>query len=712
MFKKKKKGTPQAKREISLNEETLLSLFEKAKKALLLREIYHHLSIPSHLREEVRKLVKNLVSQGKLVQIRKRRFALPERLSLLKGKLRVHPDGFGFVETIDGQTIFIPPRYLNKALDGDLVLVKIERFAKKGPEGRVISVLERPRKNIVGYLVKKDRFFFVEPEDRRLPFEVFIPKKRRHKAKEGHLVVARILQPTSEFGVPLGEIIKDLGDPQRLETHTWATIFTHDLPYEFSEKVEEELEKIPQEVEEEDKIGRVDLRALPLVTIDGENARDFDDAICVKKYSKGYKLWVAIADVAHYVKKDSPLDKEAYLRGTSVYFPNMVIPMFPKKLSNHLCSLNPGVDRLAMVVEIDYTPKGKVRNKKFYEAVIKSHARLTYTEVKEMIVDKKEEVIKKYKNLYPMLLEAAQLAQVLREKRLSRGSLDFDLPEPEIIMNLEGKIENIIRRERNLAHMLIEDFMIAANEAVAEFLTELGYPLLYRIHEPPEINKIKELLDFLPLEGIKLKIPEEATPKFFQYLLELFKDHPLSYLYHHMLLRSLKQAKYAPTNVGHFGLASSCYCHFTSPIRRFPDLVVHRALKRALRKKKAPYTEEELEEMGKHLSIRERAAEEAEREVLKKFQAFFMKDKIGEVFSGIIAGVTAFGLFVDLEEYLVSGVVRVADLLDDYYILDEKGICLIGKHRGKIFQIGQKVKVRVKEVDLRRFQINFLLENS
>jgi len=705
----KGKGKKKKKKESFSLEEKLLQLFKKSKKPLLLREIYHLLHIPSHERSKIRKLVKALVEQGKLVQIKKRKYALPESISIVKGKLRVHPEGFGFVETEDGKTVFIYPRGLNGALDGDIVLARIEKVSRKGPEGRIINVLERPRKHIVGYLVRRHKFFFVEPEDRRLPFEIFIPKKRRHKAKEGHLVVARILQPTSEFGVPLGEILKDLGDPEDLLTHCWATIYNYNLPFEFSKQVEEELEKIPDEVPEEDKRGRVDLRKLPLVTIDGENARDFDDAICVQKTSKGYKLWVAIADVAHYVKKGSFLDKEAYERGTSVYFPNMVLPMFPKKLSNGLCSLNPHVDRLCMVVEIEYDKKGNILQTKFYEGVMHSHARLTYTEVKKMLVDKDEEVIAKYKELYPMLLSAGELAEILREKRLARGSLDFDLPEPEIIINLEGKIENIIKRERNLAHMLIEDFMIAANEAVAEFLTEKGYPFLYRIHEPPDPNKVREIFEFLPLEDLNLEIPENPTPQFYQEVLTAVKDHPLGYLYHHLLLRSLKQAKYSPHNQGHFGLASTCYCHFTSPIRRFPDLVVHRTLKKALLKKKAPYFEEELEEMGKHLSSRERLAEEAEREVIKKFQCFFMKDKIGETFNGIISGVIAFGFFVDLEEYLVSGAVRVIDLLDDYYVLDEKGTALIGKNTGKIYQIGQKVKVKVKNVDLRRFQINFQL---
>ncbi len=703
-------------KKLTITEEDVLKLFQKLKKPLLMRQIYHFLGVPKDRRKEVKGLIEDLIQKGQLVQIRKRKLALAERLKLAKGKLRVHPDGFGFVVTEGGEEVFIPKRSINRALDGDIVLVRIEKESKRGPEGSILLVLERSRKHIVGYLIKRHKFYFVEPEDRRLPFEIFIPKKRRNKAKEGHLVVAKILQPVSEFGVPLGEILKDLGDPEDLLTHCWATIYNYNLPYEFGEEVEEQLAKIPDEVREEDKKGRRDLRDLPLVTIDGENARDFDDAICVLKRDGGYTLWVAIADVAHYVPIGSPLDRSAYERGTSVYFPNMVLPMFPFKLSNGLCSLNPLVDRLAIIVEIDYTPKGEIRKFDVYEGVIRSKARLTYTEVKKILLNEDSEVIKKYSHLYSMLISAGELAQILREKRIDRGSLDFDLPEPEIILNLEGKIENIVRRERNLAHMLIEDFMIAANEVIAEFLTAKGYPLLYRVHETPDVSKLVDFLRVFSSEDTyfkdkKLKLTKTPTPKLYQKLLDSFKDSPLSYLYHHLLLRTLKQAKYSPHNVGHFGLASSCYCHFTSPIRRYPDLVVHRALKKALPKKRPPYEEGELEEIGAWVSSRERIAEEAEREILKKFQAFFMKDRVGEVFSGIISGVTAFGFFVDLEEYLVSGVVRLSDLKDDYYVLDEKGISLVGKQKGKVFQIGQKVVVKVKEVDWKKFQINFLLVN-
>jgi ribonuclease R len=701
-MKKKKKAKP------SSLEEEILRLFETKKKPLLLRELYHLLNIPKPERQSFRELVRKLCEEGKLVQIRKRKFGLPSQFTAKKGKIRVHPDGFAFVETEDGETVFIPPRKVGKALDGDLVLVQIEKIAKKGPEGRVLSVLERKRKYIVGYLVKRNKFFFLEPEDPRIPFDLYIPKKRRGKALPNHLVVAKIIQGSSEFGVPMGEVLKDLGDPQEINTHVWAVIYEQDLPFELPHQAKKELMKLPDEVREEDKVGRVDLRELPFVTIDGENARDFDDAICVKETSKGFKLYVAIADVSHYVPMNSFLDKDAYLRGTSVYFPTMVIPMFPEKLSNHLCSLKPYVDRLVMVVEIDYTKGGKVKGKKFYEGVIRSKARLTYTEVKRMLIDGDKEVIEKYKELYPMLNSALELSQLIRAQRTKKGSLDFDLPEPEILINLEGRIENIIKRERNPAHMLIEDFMIAANVAVAEFLTDLDYPFLYRVHEEPDPNKLRELSEIFLSLGYPIDIPEEVAPSFIQELLKQFEGKPTEHLFNHLVVRSLKQARYSPENVGHFGLAETHYCHFTSPIRRYPDLVVHRVLKRALRKRKPPYTHEELLVMGKHLSEKERKAEEAERDVVKRLQAFFMQDKIGQEFYGIISGVSAFGFFVDLEDYMVSGVVRVIDLVDDVYILDEKGISLIGKNTGKVYQTGQRIKVKLKKVDLRRFYIDFV----
>ncbi|HIE32866.1 MAG TPA: VacB/RNase II family 3'-5' exoribonuclease, partial [Thermodesulfobacteriaceae bacterium] len=405
----------------------------------------------------------------------------------------------------------------------------------------------------------------------------------------------------------------------------------------------------------------------------------------------------------------SALDEEAYLRGTSVYFPNMVVPMFPEKLSNGICSLNPRVERLAMTVEIDFDPEGRVRKSKFYPAVIFSHARLTYTEVKAMLVDRDRELRRRYKSLLRMLENAAELAMLLRERRLARGSIDFDLPEPEVRLGLRGEIRDIVRRERHLAHFIIEEFMIAANEAVARFLTEKGYPFPYRVHEAPEPLKLKEFVEFARSLGLDLEVPVEADPLWVQEVIKLSAGKPYAYLVNTLLLRSMKQAHYSPENIGHFGLASDCYCHFTSPIRRYPDLVVHRALKAALKRKRPPYSYEELIDKGKHLSQRERTAMEAEREMFERVQVRFMREHIGEAFTGIISGVTAFGFFVELEEYFVSGVVRLVDLHDDYYSLDEKNHRLVGRRTGRTFRIGDRVRIRVKDVNLRRRHATFEL---
>ncbi|MBX6423557.1 ribonuclease R [Thermosulfurimonas sp. F29] len=689
----------------------IVEALKKAGRPLLLREIYHLLGIPKTERPAFRRLVKRLVREGVLIHIKGRRYGLPEQMQLVTGRLAVHPDGYAFVNPEDEKapSVFIPPGRLKGALDGDLVVARIERRTRKGPEGSIIRILERRRKKIVGFFYRSRRVSTVVPEDERLPIEILIPPDQTRGAEDGDLVVAEITDFSPGRRIPEGRIVAVLGDPEDLSTQARAVIYNYDLPHRWNRRVRKALEDIPEEVRPEDKAGRRDLTRVPLVTIDGENARDFDDAICVRRTRTGYKLYVAIADVSHYVPPGSPLDQEAYLRGTSVYFPNMVVPMFPEKLSNGICSLNPRVERLAMTVEIDFDREGRVRRSRFYPAVIFSHARLTYTEVKAMLVDRDRELRRRYKPLLRMLENAAELALILRERRLSRGSIDFDLPEPEVRLDLQGAVRDIVRRERHLAHFIIEEFMIAANEAVARFLTERGYPILYRVHEPPEPLKLKEFTEFARSLGLELEVPVEPDPSWVQEVVELATGKPYAYLVNTLLLRSMKQAQYSPENIGHFGLASECYCHFTSPIRRYPDLVVHRALKAALRKKRPPYSYEELVEVGKHLSQRERTAMEAEREMFERVQVRFMRDHVGEVFTGIISGVAAFGFFVELEEYFVSGLVRLVDLHDDYYFLDEKNHRLVGRRTGKMFRLGDRVRVRVKEVNVRRRQITFEL---
>jgi len=678
---------------------------------LLLRELYHLLHISPSERRNFRQVVKNLVERGELVHIKGRRYGLPEEMPLVVGRLAVRPEGYAFVNPEDegSPTIFIPPGRLQGALDGDLVVARIERRTKKGPEGSIIRVLERRREKIVGFFFRGRRVATVIPEDEKLPVEILIPPGEERGAEEGEMVVAEITDFSPGRRIPEGRIVEVLGDPEDLRTQARAVIYHYELPHRWSREVRKELERLPEEVLPEDKIGRKDLTRVPLVTIDGENARDFDDAVCVRRTRTGYKLYVAIADVSHYVKPGSALDREAYERGTSVYFPNLVVPMFPEKLSNGLCSLQPRVERLALTVEMDFNREGCLRRSRFYPAVIWSHARLTYTEVKGILVDQDRALRRKYRRLLRMLENAAELAQILRQRRLARGSIDFDLPEPEVVLDLRGEIRDILRRERHLAHFLIEEFMIAANEAVARFLEDRGYPFLYRVHEAPDPLKIREFVEFARTLGLDLEAPVEPTPLWVQEVVRKVQGRPYAYLVNTLLLRSMKQAHYSPENIGHFGLASPCYAHFTSPIRRYPDLVLHRTLKAALRRKPPPYSYQELVEMGKHLSQRERTALEAEREMLERVQVRFMRDHVGETFTGIISGVAAFGFFVELEEYFVSGVVRLTDLHDDYYFLDEKNHRLVGRRTGRVFQIGQRVRVRIKEVDLRARRIQLEL---
>ncbi|WP_022854392.1 ribonuclease R [Thermodesulfatator atlanticus] len=706
---KKKKKTP---RKGLPTEKEVIEAMKKTGRPMLLRELYHLLNVPTSDRKEFRTLMKRLTKAGKVVHIKGKRYGLPEQMQLVTGKLKIHPDGYGLLEPEEPKkpVIYVPPSRLKGAINGDKVVVRIETPQKrKRPEGTVIRILERGKKYIVGIFFRTKRVATVIPEDDRLPFEILIPPDATKGAEDGDMVVAEIVDFSPGRRIPEGRVIEVLGDPESLSTQIKAVIYKYELPHRFSRAVNEELKEIPDEVRDEDKAGREDLRKLLFVTIDGETAKDFDDAIYVRKLPKGWRLYVAIADVAHYVRPGTALDKEAYERGTSVYFPGSVVPMFPEKLSNNLCSLNPDVDRLAMVAVIDFDKSGRRRKMRFCQAVIKSHQRFTYNIVRDILEGKDPALKRKYRRFLGMLDNAATLCRLLRERRHERGSIDFDLPEPEVILDAQGQPEDIVRRERHFAHFIIEEFMIAANEAVADFLTEKGYPILYRVHEPPDIEKLKEFVEFAKTLGLELKLPREPEPSWLQMVVEMVEGKPYAYLINTLLLRSLKQAKYSPENIGHFGLASECYCHFTSPIRRYPDLVVHRALKEALKKKKPPYKLEKLHEMGRHLSERERTAMEAEREALDRVRVMLMKHHIGEVFEGVISGVTAFGFFVELFEIYASGVVRLVDLNDDYYVLDEKNHRLIGRHTGKIFQLGDIVRVRVKDVNVSRRHITFEL---
>ncbi len=706
-----KKNKKKKRKNIIISKESILDLLKEAGHPLFMREIVHFLHTPPEQKQIVKRLVKDLLRKGQVILLKGNRYGLTRQMKLVTGILTVHPDGFGFVQPEEPEQpdVFIPPRKLKGAVHGDLVTARIERDSPKGPEGAVIRIIERKVKEVVGIFHTGKNLGVVIPENERLHTEILIPNPKKYGEIDGQAVIARILHFSRTGTTAEGEIIKVLGDPNDIEVQSRIVINKYQLPHEFSKKAKIQAREIPARVEENDLSGRKDIRQLPLVTIDGEDARDFDDAVHVKKTAKSFILTVAIADVSHYVEKNSPLDVDAVQRGTSVYFPDRVIPMLPERLSNGICSLVPDEDRLAMVAKIYFDHSGEVRKSTFFKAVIKSHQRFTYKKVQRLLDGRDKDLHRKYSRFIKTLNQMAELAKLLMDKRRQRGSIDFDLPESEVILGLTGELEAIVKRERSMAHRLIEEFMIAANEAVARFLSQRSIPTLYRIHEPPEREKIEDLVGFLRSLGHNVKAPKKISPFWCQKILGMVEGRPEEYVVNSMLLRTMNQAVYSPENKGHFGLASPTYLHFTSPIRRYPDLIVHRVLKGNLRRvrKRQVYKNEELSVLGQKLSQEERNAMEAEREMLDRLKVRYMEDKIGETFHGIISSVTSFGMFVELKEILISGLVRLVDMADDYYEFDGRRHILRGRRTGKTYRLGQEVTLRLISVNKARRHINF-----
>jgi ribonuclease R len=676
-----------------------------------------------HVKRELKNMLEDMADDGEVVRLKGNSYALPGKTSTLRGRISVHRDGYGFVTPEGGgEDIFIPSRYLKDALHGDLVEASSGQSRMGGGklDGRVVAVVEHATSRVVGRYEETKRGAIVIPEDQRLNFVVTIPVKGRGLAEDGHQVVAELTSYPVGGRPAEGRVVEVLGWPDDPEVEVQSVIRRFDLPHVFGKDVLAEAEGVSETVAREDLTGRVDLRGMTTVTIDGETARDFDDAVSLKREGENFRLWVSIADVSHYVKKESPLDREAYLRGTSVYFPDRCIPMLPERLSNGICSLNPQVDRLTMTAEMLFDRSGVMLESLFYPSVIKSSARLTYTIVKQIIEDDNLEVTDKHRPVAPMLLEMKELALILMGMRKKRGSIDFDLPEPEIIIGLTGQTEGIIRAERNLAHQLIEEFMLAANEAVARFITSRNISFLYRVHENPDPAKLRTFQEFIYGFGYEFALVEDkVNPSELQRLLSQADGRPEERMINYALLRCMKQARYAAENVGHFGLASACYCHFTSPIRRYPDLVVHRILKAVLALNERPegkhaarqlaIATERLGEVAEHTSKRERVAMEAERDVVEMKKLQYMQQHVGEDFDGYIAGVTAFGFFVELEELFVEGLVHISTLADDMYNFAEKQHSLIGRRTARVFRIGDAARVKVASVSPSTRRIEFVL---
>ena len=662
--------------------------------------------------------LRELCRSGRLVRLKKNHYAMPDRQNLIRGKVQAHPDGFGFLipEDKDAEDIYLNRREMRRLMHGDQVMVRIDRKQRGGSEAHVMQVIERAQKRLLGSYEQFEGQGYLVPMDPRIAAMPLLHPNV--KLEEGKVIAAEISRFGTAMSPPQATFVNVMGDPDDPEVQAQSIIFRYGFSTSFPPEVHREVKETSYEIKSEEVAQREDLRELPIVTIDGENARDFDDAVYVRKLDKGYELFVSIADVAYYVRPDTALDQEAYARATSVYFPDRAIPMLPEALSNGICSLNPNEDRLTKTAAIEFNARGEVVRSRFFNSIIRSHERMTYTDVRRILVDKDAACLERYRNLLDAFLLMEELALLIFNNRKARGNLDFDLPEAEIILDLQGLPENIVRAERNIAHRIIEEFMIAANEAVARELAKKEFPTLYRVHAAPDPEALEALEPFLLSLGYRLPQKKENLPPIeLQRLLESARGKAEERVINRVLLRSMKQAVYQPENIGHFGLASTCYTHFTSPIRRYPDLIVHRMLDRVMCEEKLKANDREellrtLQESGKHTSERERHAMDAERDMVSLKKAQFMMTKMGEEFPGFVNSLVSFGLFVELDDYFVEGLVKLATLTDDDYDYYEKEYLIKGRRHGRKFKLGDNVRVRVAKINAFRSEIDFELVPS
>lgn len=685
------------------------------------KQIFEGLQLSSRGKRKILEGTLQALCLGKTLSCKGDLFRLRHSKNLVEATISSHPRGFAFARPVTtlGDTrendIFVSPGSTGTANHGDRVLIRLTKARRDKQDGRVVTVLQRATTQIVGTYQANG---LVIPEDDRFTYNVQINSKETAGAKAGEVVVAEVTDFSSGTHRPTGRVLKILGDSSDPSVQADIVIYLHELPHEFGAQTIQQVMELDGTIKPEE--GRADLREIPHITIDSETARDFDDAVAIEKNGKTFRLYVSIADVSHYVTIGSPIDQDAYQRGTSVYFPGRVVPMLPERLSNDLCSLVPNQDRLAFTAIMDFDLQGKLIGKKFTKSIIRSHQRFTYNIVYDILSSAPTaEIRKEYKSFVADLEKMAKLAGILEKKRVHRGSIGFEIPEPEINLDRDGRISHISRSQRNQAHKLIEEFMLAANEAVAAAFSELDQPgrfaFVYRIHEKPDTLKVEEFVEFAKSIGITL--PKESnSPRWFAEVIEAVKDSPKEYIISNLLLRTMQQARYSPDNAGHFGLAASDYCHFTSPIRRYPDLMVHRALQHLIKidKKsdhpKACYSSPD--EAGTFLSGRERTAVKAERELIERLQVRYMANHIDEEFAGIVSGVASFGIFVELLDSFISGAIPIADLTGDFYEIDDKNHRVLGKTSGRIIQIGDQIMVKVNEVNIRRRRINFMLSEG
>lgn len=668
------------------------------------------LEIPSEDRAELEKILSELSENGDIVLTSKKKYASPRKLGYACGKFSANERGFGFVIHDDGD-IFIPPDKTDSAMNGDTVMVQVSSSSKSSMhrEGKIIRILKRNSSKIVGTFHASRNFGFVIPDERKTGFDIFIPKAHTAKAKNGQKVVAEIIKWPQNGKKPEGRICEILGYPGDKGVDLLSIVRHYNLHNEFDEKVLKQCEKISESISEADTKYREDFRSHNIITIDGVDSRDFDDAVCLTKNGGIYTLEVHIADVAHYVTENSPLDKEAFHRGTSVYFPGMVVPMLPEKLSNGICSLNPHEDRLTLSVIMDINQKGEILEHLITEGVICSKERMTYDDV-TAIIEGDKPLKEKYGHIYDELMLMCELAKILRNRRMSAGSIDFDFPETKIEVDKNGKAVDVYKYESGISNKIIEEFMLAANKTIAEEFFWADIPFVYRVHEKPSNEKIAAFNEFAKNFGCKLGKNHEPHPGEFASLLNKFKGTKEELLFSKMMLRSLMKAKYSENCDGHFGLAFKYYCHFTSPIRRYPDLVIHRIIKEFINygvsEKRYSFLKRLAAESAKRSSETELVAMDAERDADDMKKAEYMKAHIGECFEAIVSSVTSFGFFAELENG-IEGLVRLADLKDDYYIFNERDLSLTGERTHKTYRIGDPVEIIVAASNPMTRQIDF-----
>jgi len=716
--KKKHLKDPFADREAANYEhplpsrEYILQVMEEEGAPLAVEKLWKLLGVRKSERETLGRRLNAMERDGQILRNRKGALCLAEKINLIPGKVQGHPDGFGFcIPHAGGDDLFLSPKEMAKVLHGDRVMVRQSGVDRRGrPEGKIVEVLERVNRRLVGRLLREAGVVLVAAEDRRINQDVLIPPGQDMNAKAGQIVMVELIEQPSVYAQPIGKVVEVLGNYADPGMEIEIALRKHQLPYEFSAASIRQAEQYPPLVQAQDWAGRIDLRELPLVTIDGETARDFDDAVFCEPQGKGWRLVVAIADVSFYVKPGEPLDKDAYDRGNSVYFPRRVIPMLPEALSNGLCSLNPDVERLCMVCDMQIDGKGEIKRYKFYPSVMRSKARMTYTKVYDMIVNPAGEVAREYAWLLPHVQHLYALYQVLAKAREKRGAIEFETIETLMIFNEESKIEKIVPSSRNDAHRLIEECMLAANVCASDFLKEHGHPALYRIHEGPTLEKLEKLRGFLAEFGFALGGGDTPHAKDYCKLMDRIKGRPDEQLLQTVLLRSMQQAVYSPDNVGHFGLAYEHYTHFTSPIRRYPDLLIHRAIKAVLEGRK--YQAGDWSALGMHCSLTERRADDATRDVELWLKCYYMQDKVGESFTGTVAGVTSFGLFVALDEVYVEGLLHVTELGNDYFQYDSMRHEMLGERTGVRFRLGDRLRVKVARVDMESSKIDFVLDQE